>query len=177
MKEFLKELVRPKPINWRQTISIWCLMAICVFMGILIGYKWGTGELPTFTESEGISVPETVITTTADVQETLEQVPFEEYGFGYNCVDIAWAAARALEWQGQPSRVAGIFFESGSGHTIVLTATTDEGGIYVDPQTGLTLMPRVGGMMGGHRITGIGILDYIPIDVWLQGSMFEVIVK
>ncbi len=165
-------------LSRRQSISILVVMCAFTFLGFVSGFYFGTGMLPTFTKTEGVLVPETTTTTLTDVQTTLSEVDFPEYEFGYNCVDFAWAAMRQLAWSGQPAAIVTIMYEEEPYHALVLTATEDEGWVFIDTQTGAVVKPYVGGHYSGRVIIAIKVLTlvWVPIDEFVQSPIFEEII-
>ncbi|KKN26129.1 hypothetical protein LCGC14_0877740, partial [marine sediment metagenome] len=150
MKRWLREILKPKPINWRMTISTLMLLLVSMFTGFISGFYFGTGTLPTFNTAESVLVPEATTTTLPDVQTTLSEVDFSEYGFGYNCVDFAWEAMRALAWQGQQAAIVVLLFSEPPYDALLLLPTEDKGWIFIEPQLGATVVkPRVGGLYNG----------------------------
>ena len=67
------------------------------------------------------------------------------YGQGFNCLDYAWEAMRLLHWNGQIAMIARLDLEPDPDHAVVIIPTTDEGWIFIEPQTGTRIYPTPGG--------------------------------
>lgn len=175
MKKLLKQWFALKPIPRKQAIYILMMIFVCFSLGCLTGYVAATGTLPTFSQSESIAPLEATKPSLIEVQTILRSMPERNYEFGYNCVDFAEEASRALAWQGYSSTTAGIEFDIGPNHALLLVPTTDEGWIFIDPQAGLVVRPVVDGILDGRTITAIRILKmvWIPVDEFSANPMFE----
>lgn len=170
-----KEWLKPKPIPWRQTLNALILMCLCIFMGFITGFYAGTGMLPTLTENKSITPPNITKASIIDVQNTLTEIDFPEYAEGYNCVDFAWQATRALAWAGQPSAIVAVQFETGPNHALLLVATTDEGWVFIEPQAEIITRPTIGGLYDGRRIVTMKVLvmRWVDYQEWQKAPVFE----
>ena len=159
----------------KRTLATLGLVCICMFAGFISGYFAGTGTLPSLHESKAIAPPEISQTTAATSSTAVSKIDFPKYQEGWNCVDFAWQAARQLAWKGQPAAIVALEFEEGLGHTILLVPTIDAGWIYMEPQTGDIVKPRVSGLYGGRKIVQIRVLKLVwtPIDKFLENPIFE----
>lgn len=174
-----KEWLKPKHVNKKQTLSFMAITCLCLVVGFVAGYYEASGMLPIFTKAETIGVPEMTKPTITEVQTTLEELPDRKYEVGYNCVDFAWEAFRALAWEGQPSAIVMVTFEEGKNHALLLVATTDQGWVFIEPSAGMMIRPRVGGVFNGKTIASMKVLVMRWVDYmeWQQNPIFEEIVN
>ncbi len=166
-----------EPVNLKRSMGILVTVCLCLLLGYIAGFYSGTGLLPDFTpsdEDDTIVTPKGLTTTLTDIQVTLEEAPDEEYAFGYNCVDFAWDAMRELAWKGQPSAMVLLMFEEEPHHALLLVPTTDEGWLFIEPQAGIVVKPRVGGLYSGRTITAIKIKTtiWVPLDEFIRNPVF-----
>ena len=164
------------PKNYRpikNSTGVLITLAGCSFfsvvIGMILGFHWGTGIWP-FTESQVILPPATSnMTTAADVNTFLasDNTSDYEYKEGFNCVESALMAARSAVWQGIPAGVCKLNFQSGVGHMMLIFPTSDQGWVFVEPQSDSVVHPIIGGVYFGERVTGIDILQlsWIPLEV------------
>lgn len=169
----------------KKTLALTSVLVIFIF-GVVFGwgmcYEYVTG-LPAISliapKQESVGTPDMALKTTEEAKQVVEEaVKDEEYGVGYNCLDYAWDSMRALKWDGQPAWIAGVVFEDGTGHSLVLTATTDGGWKFLDPQSGLELTPVPGGYWGDNKIVAVQVRDpncWVDFADFVLNPMFEVI--
>lgn len=159
------------------------LLFIGVVLGFGIGFEYGTGIPVTslFATGESVATPTDITRhTTADARSTMkEALQNKTYGPGYNCLDYAWTAMRALNWDSQPAAIAALTYDDGTGHALILTATEDDGWIFLDPRTGMLIKPTIGGKLMDHTVTGINILTvhWVPTESFKKDPTFEVYAK
>lgn len=174
----LKDFFKPKPVDWKQSTYLVIMVCICLFTGYIGGFYKGTGTLPNFAlfpEDATVATPKGLTTTLTDIQVTLEEAPDEEYAFGYNCVDFAWDAMRQLAWKGHPSAMVMLMFEELPNHALLLVPTTDKDWLFIEPQAGIVVKPRVGGLYNGRTITEIKIMTivWVSLDEFIETPVFE----
>ena len=154
-------------------IGIFLVATACsVLTGFAAGFTYGTGDsaLTLLVPAKSIAPPqETVMTTLSDVTATLSTQPKQAYREGYNCVDYAWDAMRALQWRGQPSAIVRLGFSDGTGHTVLIAPTSDKGYQFVEPQTDEIIRPQVGAMYAGKTVANMTVLEFQwrPFDVFV----------
>lgn len=167
--------MRFKPIPIRQTIANLAMVGLCMFVGFVSGFYAGTGMLPTFTQSKAIVPEEMSVTTLEATQSAIKGITLKDYEEGYNCVDFAWDAMRQLAWEGQPSAIVALDLEPDPNHSLLLVPTEDEGWVFIEPQAGVVVKPRVDGMYQGRKIVAIRVLKivWIPIDEFIENPVFE----
>lgn len=162
-----------------QLLSTLTLFIVGVAMGFGIGFEYGTGVPITslFGPNKSVTTPANItVRTTSDAQAIIEEaLQDKSYGPGYNCLDYAWDAMRALNWDGQPAAIAAVMYDNRKGHAAVLTATEDRGWVFLDPGTSMIIKPTVGGRLMEHTITDIKIMTihWVQIDDFLKNPKFE----
>lgn len=160
-------------------LSVAVMLIIALGTGFAAGFEYGTGIPITslFAETESVATPEEItLRTTSEAKAVVEEALKDKtYGPGYNCMDYAWTAMRALNWDGQPAAIAVIMYDDGTGHALVLTATEDDGWVSIDPKTGMIVVPYVGGVLT-EDITSINIMTihWVPLEEFKKDPVFEV---
>lgn len=171
--------------NMRWFSLILMLLTLSAILGYSVCYQDVTGVpitklLTQFTqekqESVGLSGNITVKTLEEARQVVEEAVKDRDYGPGYNCLDYVWSGMRALHWDGQPAAIVGLLYESGKGHTLILTAVKDKNWVFLDAQTGAEVYPIPGGYMGDEKIASIRILvlHWVELEDYLANPQREV---
>lgn len=170
MIERIKKLFTQKSnISLRQVILWGLVLVLSHFTALAGGFYMGTGTFPDWTgsESKPILVPDLAVSSSTDVDRVLKEdatdsVPYQE---GWNCVEYAWSAMRALQWGGIPSGIVRLSYEDGTYHAILITPTDDKGWIFIDPQTDAEVKPKLGGMYGDKRIVSMHIMIMSWVDI------------
>jgi hypothetical protein len=168
----MKWFRKPTKLGLR-ILGIFMIASICsVLTGFAAGFSYGTGHsaLTLIIPSESIAPPSDVAATDLnDVTTVLSEQPKASYQEGYNCVDFAWAAMRALQWKGQPSAIVRLGFADGMGHTVLIVPTADKGYQFIEPQNNSIVHPVVGGVYDGQYIVNMTILEFTwkPFDIFL----------
>jgi len=144
------------------------------FLGGVAGFYVGTGEYP-FVETQAISLPAQSESYTAeDIKVFVEadNVELNKYDTGFNCVEYALLLARNAHWQGLPAQVISLTYKEGVGHMILAFATEDEGWVFIEPETGKEIYPKIGQIYGSRRITEMMILQtrWIPFEEACEGE-------
>jgi len=135
----------------------------CILTGFAAGFTYGTGNsaLTLIIPAKSIAPPQEVATTKLDnVTTVLNTQPKRPYREGYNCMDFAWDAMRALQWKGQPSAIVRLGYFDGTGHTVLIVPTADKGYQFIEPQTSETIRPQVGSIYDGKEIVNMTILEF-----------------
>jgi len=145
---------------------------LCAVVGFALGFSYGTGQsvATLIKPKESIPVPTTIVANSLDTVTTvLDEQPKVAYQEGYNCVDFAWSAMRALQWKGQMSAIVRLGFEDGSGHTVLVVPTSDKGYQFIEPQTGQVIHPEVGAKYNNMTVANMTILEFTwqPFDIFL----------
>jgi hypothetical protein len=159
--------------------SIALLIAVSAFMGFVAGYYEGTGFLPSLQQQDDMSVLPPVDTpamTTTEIAGSVAEIPDRDYGEGYNCVDFAWATMRHLHWQGQMAGIVRLVLDPGPDHAVIMVATDDDGWIFLEPQNGQRINPRVGGKWAsGQTITGMHAMaiEWVPLDQYASDDLWH----
>jgi len=161
--------------------SVLIIFIIGIIFGFSMGFEYGTGLpfIPTLMTptQESVGTPDIALKTTEEAKQVVEEaVKDDNYDIGYNCLDYAWDSMRALNWDGQPAAIAGIIFEDGKGHTLVLTATTDDNWLFLDPQSGAKVTPIPGSYFAGEKIVALKIMviHWVDYDDFVFNPVFEV---
>lgn len=170
MIERIKKLFTQKSnITLRQVILWGLVLLLSHFTSLVGGFYLGTGTLPDWTGSASRSIlpPELAVSSSVEVERVLtddptDSIPYQE---GWNCVEYAWNAMRALQWSGIPSGIVRLSYEDGTYHAILITPTDDKGWIFIDPQTDAEVKPKLGGMYGDKRIRHMEILIMEWVDI------------
>lgn len=123
-----------------------CIIGVAFWVGFMSGFFNATGGLPFDTGGEDVLPPSEIAkVTAAEAELTLEPLRDMSYGQGFNCLDYAWEAMRLLHWNGQIAMIARLDLEPDPDHAVVIIPTTDEGWIFIEPQTGTRIYPTPGG--------------------------------
>lgn len=159
-----------------RTVALILLLIGWLYIGFTIGYWQGTGlspfhgSFPWQNNSVGLP-PATVGNVSADeVQSEITVLQDKEYGVGYNCLDYAWDAVRLLRWDGHTANVVALRLDPEPNHAIIIVAT-DNGWIFMEPQTGEVVTPRVGGKYGNFQtIEAIEVMEvhWVSLDYYLN---------
>jgi hypothetical protein len=157
-------------------MSFTLVFAIC--LGIMIGFYIATGGSIIDKLSPGPSayVPNATLQSLSTTEDILNTQPIQSYGSGYNCVDFAWAAMRALQWQGQPSAIVRLGFTDGTGHALLIVPTSDNGWRFIEPQANIVVYPSIGNIYDGKVIANITILTatWAPFKAFEQDPNFGI---
>lgn len=95
------------------------------------------------------------------------------YEEGMNCVDFALLMARDAHWKGIGADVIKIEYVGYElAHAALVFPTSDQGLVFVDPQTDRVIDLRVGGKYAGKTIAELYIMkiDWIPLSYFLDGG-------
>ncbi len=165
----IKEWFLPKTKRTiKQQISVG--VALLVIMGAsglggaIGGIYYATGSLPYYSaDSPGTILPEDIEATTTliDVGHFLEVDKTEEivYREGFNSVEFALLTARNAHWEGLPAEIVALVYEDeATGHMLLAFPTTEDGWVFVEPQSDRVVNPRPGALYNGKRILRIDIL-------------------
>jgi hypothetical protein len=154
-------------------MSIFMIATVCsVLTGFAAGFTYGTGNsaITLIIPAKSALPPMIVATSNLDnVTTTLSTQPKQPYRDGYNCMDFAWSAMRALQWKGQPSAIVRLGYPDGTGHTVLIVPTADKGYQFIEPQNNETIHPGVGGIYDGKMIVNMTILEFTwkPFDIFV----------
>ena len=163
--------------------SLLSLLTLGLLAGYFAGYYEAVGTYPRIPmiAVEELPMPPEILTT----QQTFEDVsdfiaddivdkePFEE---GMNCVDYALIVARNAHWKGLGAQVVKLEFEAGFDHAMLIFPTSDQGYIFMEPQTDKVFdVMRVGDTYDARLITSVDVLSFywIPIEEYLGGKNNE----
>lgn len=156
-------------------------LGLVAALGFGAGFEFGTG-LPITTlftsHDKDVAVPENItVKTTEEAKQVVEEaVKGLTYDVGYNCLDMAWDSMRSLNWDGQPGAIAGVIFEDGTGHALVLTATSNDNWIFLDAESGAKVTPVPGGYLNGKKIVSVEIMviHWVEFSDFVESPVFEV---
>jgi hypothetical protein len=154
-------------------IGVFMIATVCTLLtGFSAGFSYGTGHsaITLILPAKSVSPPAGLAATKlSDVTSVLDTQPKTSYQEGYNCMDISWAAMRALQWKGQPSAIVRLGYYDGTGHTVLIVPTADRGYQFIEPQTNKPVHPDVGGIYDGKVIANMTILEFTwqPFDIFL----------
>lgn len=169
MRQFFRKVTKAE----LKVIGIFMIATVCsVLTGFAAGFSYGTGDsaITLFIPAKSVAPPAEISTTKLDnVTSVLVEQPKQVYREGYNCMDYAWDAMRALQWEGQPSAIVRLGFTGGLGHVVILVPTEDKGYQFIEPQNGEVIHPDLGGIYQGKMITNMTILEFtwVPFDIFL----------
>jgi len=154
----------------RKAVSIILVLVAVGLLGYMLGFNTAVGGFA-FGASWGQSTtpPSDIARATlAEVKETLAPMTQIEYREGFNCMDFAWEAMRLLHWNGQLAIIAQLDLEPGPDHAVLLIPTSDEGWVFLEPQTGKQIYPTPGGKYIDFTATIEGVyvmdLEWVSID-------------
>lgn len=151
-----------------------CVVGITFWVGFMAGFFEATGRIPFYTGND-VALPPSDIAkvTAAEAEATLAPLRDRDYGPGFNCLDYAWAGMRMLHWQGQMATIVRLDLEPNPDHAVLLVPTEDAGWVFLEPQTGAQIYPRVKGTYQNLAdiIIGIDVMDitWIPINEYVDG--------
>lgn len=156
-----------------KVFGVFMIATVCsVLTGFAAGFTYGTGNsaMSLIIPAESIAPPQDIAMTRLDnVTAVLNTQPKRTYREGYNCIDYAWDAMRALQWKGQPSAIVRLGFLDGTGHSVLIVPTEDKGYQFIEPQTNEPIRPLVGGIYDGKEIVNMTILEFQwkPFDIFI----------
>jgi hypothetical protein len=150
-----------------------CIVGLAFLVGFMAGFFEATGGLPMGIGRESMAPPSGIAKATlAEIEQTLAPVTQMEYREGFTCLDFAWEAMRRLHWAGQLAMIARLDLSPDPDHAVLIVPTSDEGWVFIEPQTGERIYPAAGGKyMDFTAIEGVYMmgLNWTPIDVYLLG--------
>lgn len=148
------------------------VIGVALWLGFMAGFYHATGGLPMgIGQGESIVPPGIETRTGAEARQAIEPLQTEQYRDGFNCLDYAWAGMRLLHWTGQTAMIVRLDLEPGPDHAVLIVPTSDEGWIFLEPQTGARIYPAVGGTYRDFTaIEGVYVmrLEWTPVDVYLS---------
>lgn len=149
------------------------VVAAALFLGFNGGFYVATGTVPMYTHTPSAMMPAQNATMPLDdVKGAIAPVRDNTYGEGYNCVDYAWDAMRRLSWQGQKATIVRLTLDPPPSHAVLLVPTGDAGWVFIEPQTGNQIYPKVGGHygLGLQRVVAIDVMAvwFMPLDDYLN---------
>lgn len=144
----------------KTAVIILCMIAMA-WVGFMAGFYEATGSIPFHLAGESALPPSEIVKATiAEVEQTLAPLRDMEYGQGWNCLDYAWEGMRRLNWDGQLAMIARLDLTPDPDHAVLIVPTTDEGWVFIEPQSGVRIYPRAGGRyMGCADIAGVYVMN------------------
>jgi len=148
------------------------IVMIAMLSGLLgwnMGYHEGTGVWPSSKVAQVVTPEVDAEVTGAQVRDFMARegpTLRETYGEGFNCFESAVLFVRQAHWGGMPAGLMRISYGDVTDHAILAIFTTDEGWMFIDPQTGTYLKLQIGGDFCGHTITGLWWMKLIwePVE-------------
>jgi len=136
-----------KRYKFWKAIEYIVIVALIFGVGYTAGFNTATGGFSLgLLPSTSVSPPNDITRATlAEVEQALEPLRDMEYGQGWNCLDYAWEAMRRLHWQGQLAMIVQLDLEPDPNHAVLIVPTSDEGYVFIEPQTGKQIYPTIGG--------------------------------
>lgn len=172
MKKSLKELLLGKEEVSTYQKKLTSLLILILMLGSTAlmswigGYYSASGSFP--GEEPTIKLPPTitVTSTTQDIEEYLESQPVITPEGDWNCVESALLLERQASWDGINAVAIGLEYDNGAGH-LIEGFPTEDGWIFVEPQTNKVINPVVGAIYLGYRIEKMWMLDitWIPLEM------------
>lgn len=135
-------------------------VALAFGIGFVAGFDHATGSIGMgFFGGTSYSVPDDIAKRSyAEAEATIAPVANMEYTEGFNCLDFAWEAMRLLHWNGQLAMIVQLDLDPDPNHAVIIVATSDEGWVFFEPETGARIYPTVGGYYLDARIEGVYVM-------------------